>query len=81
MKWRVVKKKWRYLIFRITRFVYPKIKRFLNNIFYAIYSRRKDQISAIMIQSVIRMFLCRTRTLKMIGDYCFFEGKLFERTI
>ena len=79
MKSRIVRRKWRFLTFRLSRVILPKIKRFLNNIFYSKYGRKKEHYYATIIQSVIRMYLCRAANMKMIGNYCFFEGMFFCR--
>ena len=74
-KWRRIKAKWSYLTFHLSRVLLPKIKRFLNNIFYSIMKRKMK--SAVIIQSLILSYLYRVRRKKAIGIYCFFEGILF----
>ena len=79
MKSRIVRGKWRFLTFRLSRVILPKIKRFLNNIFYSKYGRKKEHYYATIIQSVIRMHLCRAANMKMIGNHCFFEGMILYK--
>ena len=74
-KWRRVKLKWTYLTFHLTRVLLPKIKRFLNNIFYSIIKRKNK--NAIIIQSFIRSYLYRVRRTQAMGNYCFFQGILY----
>jgi hypothetical protein len=69
---RILRKKWRFLTFKLTRVILPKIKRFLNNIMYAIYARKREDYNAIFIQKLIRGFLGRVRNIRKIGEYCFF---------
>jgi hypothetical protein len=73
MRSRILRKKWRFLTFRLTRVIWPKIKKFLNNTIYSIYERKKEDFNAIIIQKNIRGFLGRVKNIRKIGEFCFFQ--------
>lgn len=68
---RVIVAVWHYLTFRLTRWVLPKIKRFIRNCFIS-WMRRHFKFAAV-IQSVVRMHLCRIRYWKMLGNHYLLE--------
>lgn len=54
--------KWKSLSYRLSRVVWPKMKRFLRNCFWS-WTSRQD-FGAVPIQSMARMWLCRNRYLR-----------------
>ena len=65
-KSRIIIAKWHKLTYRLTRWVLPKIKRFIRNCFLSL-SIRYDY-AAIPIQSLVRMWICKNRYIKIIYE-------------
>lgn len=64
-------KMWRWLSFRLTRVVLPKIKRFIRNCFLSWIEKRTK--NAIVIQSIARVRIAMTRYYKKRGEQYFME--------
>ena len=58
--------KWKAISYRLTRVVWPKMKRFLRNCFWS-WTSRQDY-GAVPIQSMARMWLCRNRYLRHMAQ-------------
>jgi len=61
---------WQRLSYYLTRKVLPKIKLFLKKCFESWIAKRR--VSAIKIQSIVAMYSCKVRRLKMEGERQFF---------
>ena len=81
VKTRTLIRKWRFLVFRMTRTVLPLIKRFINNILTRMQARRREDYNATLIQKLIRMHLCRARYLKKLGDEVYFEELVVDSVV
>lgn len=65
-KSRYIRRAWKKWSFRLTRWVLPKIKRFLRNCFLSWSARHNYQAN--QIQKIGRGFIARARFYKMIGE-------------
>jgi hypothetical protein len=63
---------WRYAAYRMTRWVLPKIKRFLRNCFLQNIAKFYDK--AVIIQTVLRMFLVKNRYRKFLSKQKLFSN-------
>lgn len=59
-------KRWRHAVYRMTRRVLPWVKLFLKNCYMS--WTRKHEHTATVIQSLVRMHLCRTRYYRALGQ-------------
>lgn len=72
-------KEWRWLSFRLTRWVLPKIKRFVRNCFLSWISKR--HLSAICIQRIGRGRIARVKIYKIKGYRIFFLNQFPQAVI
>ena len=73
VKVRRIFRRWRFLVFRMSRSVLPLMKRFINNTLHRMWARKQEDRNAVRIQSLIRMHLCRARYLRELGKEVFFD--------
>jgi len=63
---RVFLRIWQYMVYKLTRIVLPKIKRFIRNCFLSWLARRA--VFAVRIQKIVRGFVGRARYYKKVGQ-------------
>lgn len=75
-KSRKILKIWYFLTFRLTRYVLPKIKRFISNTFQMWL--KKHNKYATVIQSMVRMYIAKTKYIKNKAEYLYMDVYIIQ---